>query len=93
MATKTRNKSFLLRFLIVVFCVYMFITLGSLVKELSSAKGTLATTENETNQTYNRIEEKKNLLENSTREELIERAARESLGYVYPNEQVFVDIN
>lgn len=92
-AAKTKNKSFLLRFLIAAFCVYMLVTLGTLLNELSSGRDTLKATQDKTKQTSLRIEEKKNLMENSTREELIERAARESLGFVYPNEQVFVDIN
>ena len=93
MATKTKDKSFLLRFLIIVFCAYMLITLGTLISELSSSRETLKTTQDETKATSDRIEEKENLLKNSTEQELIERTARESLGYVYPNEQVFVDIN
>ena len=93
MSANTKNKSFLLRFLIVAFCAYMLISLGTLISELSSSRDTLAGIQNETKETSLRIEEKENLLKNSTKEELIERAARESLGYVYPNEQVFVDIN
>lgn len=93
MSAKTKNKSFLLRLLIVAFCAYMLISIGTLISELTSNREKLAEIKNETKQTSLRIEEKDNLLKNSTREELIERAARESLGYVYPNEQVFVDIN
>lgn len=93
MSAKTHNKSFLLRLLIVAFCAYMLITVGTLIAELSEKKEQLAEYENQNKETSLRIEEKENLLKNSTREELIERAARESLGYVYPNEQVFVDIN
>ena len=87
------HKSILLRILIVAFCVYMFITIGALVKELSESREALAEVETEIKETSSRIEEDKNLLENSTEEELIEKAARERLGYVYPNEQVFVDIS
>ncbi len=90
---KTKNKSILLRLLIVVFCAYMFISLGTLFKELSESREALAQVQTEIDETSSRIDEDKNLLENSTEEELIERAARERLGYVYPNEQVFVDIS
>lgn len=91
-ATKTKDKSFLLRFLIIVFCAYMLVTLGTLVNELSSGRETLKATQEETKQTSDRIEEKENLLENSTDEELIEYAARQE-GYGYPNEVVFEDTN
>lgn len=90
---KTKNKSILLRLLIVVFCAYMFISLGTLLTELSESREALAEVQTEIDETSSRIDENKNLLENSTEEELIEKAARERLGYVYPNEQVFVDIS
>jgi cell division protein FtsB len=50
-------------------------------------------TETEIKNTEIRLEEKLNLLSTSTEKELIEKAARERLGYVYPNEQIFVDIS
>ncbi len=88
-----KNKSVLLRLLIVAFCVYMFISLGGLVQELSQSKNTLATVKTEIKETELRLEEKLNLLSTSTEQELIEKAARERLGYVYPNEQIFVDVS
>lgn len=90
---KTKNRSILLRLLIVAFCAYMFISLGGLLAELSESREALAEVQTEIDETSSRIDESINLLENSTEEELIEKAARERLGYVYPNEQVFVDIS
>ena len=90
---KVVARSIVLRVLIIVFCIYLLITVGALVKELSSSLDTLKATQDENKQTSDRIEEKNNLLQNSTEQELIERAARESLGYLYPNEQVIEDIN
>lgn len=92
-SAKTKRGSVLLRVLIVAFCVYMFATLGTLIAELSSKQEQLAEYEEQKKQTSLRIEEKENLLKNSTIEEIIERAARESLGYGYPNELVFIDVN
>ena len=90
---KTKNKRVLLRLLIIAFCAYMFISLGTLLTELSESRDALAQVQTEIDETASRIEENQNLLENSTEEELVEKAARERLGYVYPNEQVFVDIS
>ncbi len=90
---KTEKKSILLRLLIVAFCAYMLISLASLYSELASSRERLAEVQTEIDETALRIEEQSNLLENCTEEELIEKAARERLGYVYPNEQVFVDIS
>lgn len=92
-ASAKPHKSILLRILIVAFVVYMFISIGSLVKELSESREALAEVKTEIKETSSRIDENQNFLENSTEEELVEKAAREKLGYVYPNEQVFVDIS
>lgn len=94
MATRTsrkQNKSILLRILVVAFCVYMFISLVGLYGELCDGRDTLASVETAISDTEDRIDERKDLLENSTEEELIEKAARERLGFVYPNERVYVD--
>ena len=39
------------------------------------------------------VSELERLLESGTESQLIERAARERLGYVYPDEQVYVDLS
>ena len=91
--SKGGNKSILLRLLIVAFFVYMLLSLSSLVGELAESKATLAAIKQEIEDTTNRIDEQQNLLETSTREELVERYARERLGYCFPNEVVFVDIS
>ncbi len=94
MATKTsrkQNKSILLRILIVAFCVYMFVSLVGLYGELCSGRDALADVQAEIRGTQARIDERNDLLQNSTEEELIEKAARERLGFVYPNERVYVD--
>lgn len=89
---KTKNKSIILRLLIVVFCAYVFFTLGQQFNELGAKKTELAGYQTAISETLSRTDEKKNTLENSTEEELMEDAAR-AHGYVYPNEQVFVDIS
>ncbi len=93
MFAKNGNKSILLRLLIIAFCVYMLISIGSLIGELAESKATLAAYQAKIKETDSRIDEKTNLLENSTTEELVERYARERLGYCFPNEVVFVDVS
>ncbi len=93
MSAKKRNRSVLLRLLIIAFCAYMLISISSLLGELADSKATLEALKTEIKETDSRIEEKTNLLENSTPEELVERYARERLGYCFPNEVVFVDVS
>ena len=68
-------------------------TLGSLwgklndsVEELEDLKAQLAEEENE-------VEELRAILNADSNTPLIEKAARERLGYIYSDEQVFVDIS
>ena len=92
MAAKTGNKSFLLRFLIVVFCAYMLVVVGALIKELFDSRETLNAILEQIKETSLRTEEKQNLLDNSNDQAIVERAARDH-GYYYPYEHVFFDVN
>lgn len=88
-----KQKSILLRVFILFVCGYFAVTLGSLwgklndsIKELEDLKAQLETEENE-------VEELRAILNADSDTPLIEKAARERLGYIYSDEQVFVDIS
>ncbi|MEE0898489.1 MAG: septum formation initiator family protein [Acutalibacteraceae bacterium] len=88
-----KQKSILLRIFILFVCGYFAVTLGSLwgklndsVEELEDLKAQLAEEENE-------VEELREVLNADSNIPLIEKAARERLGYIYSDEQVFVDIS
>ena len=88
-----KQKSILLRIFILFVCGYFAVTLGSLwgklndsVEELEDLKAQLAEEENE-------VEELREVLNADSKIPLIEKAARERLGYIYSDEQVFVDIS
>lgn len=88
-----KQKSILLRLFILFVCGYFAVTLGSLwgklndsVEELEDLKAQLAEEENE-------VEELREVLNADSNIPLIEKAARERLGYIYSDEQVFVDIS
>ncbi|MGN0451864.1 MAG: septum formation initiator family protein [Acutalibacteraceae bacterium] len=90
---KRKNKSILLRIMILGVCVYMLATLSVLWntlnesrKELDALKAQYATEQND-------IDELRAMLEDGSEAKIIEKAARERLGYVYPDEQVFIDIS
>ncbi|MGI6280413.1 MAG: FtsB family cell division protein, partial [Acutalibacteraceae bacterium] len=76
-----------------IVCAYFAVSLvnlwGSLndsITELKSLKAQLSAEKNE-------VEELKAILESDSDKPLIEKAARERLGYIYSDEQVFVDIS
>ena len=90
---KHTNKSILLRVMILGVCVYMIATLSGLWNTLSKSRKEL----DELNAQYaleqNEIEELRAMLEDGSQSKIIEKAARERLGYIYPDEQVFIDIS
>jgi len=88
-----KNKSILLRLLIVGVCAYMTVTLAGLWNSLSDSRTELAQLKEQLAEEQNDIEELRAMLESDSDTELIEKAARERLGYIYSNEQVFIDIS
>ena len=90
---KKRKKSILWRLLIIAISVYMIVTLVGLWSNLNESKATLKDLEAQAAAKQTEIEELEKLLEDGSHSELIERAARERLGYVYSDEQIFIDIS
>lgn len=92
-AQKTGRKSIILRLAILVFAVYMIVSLSSLWVQLVSSRKELNRLNLQAQEKALKISELSRLLEDGTEAELIERAARDRLGYVYADEQVYIDIS
>ena len=90
---KHTNKSILLRVMILGVCVYMIATLSGLWNTLSKSRKELETLNAQYAAEQNDIEELRAMLEDGSQSKIIEKAARERLGYIYPDEQVFIDIS
>ncbi|MEE1006166.1 MAG: septum formation initiator family protein [Acutalibacteraceae bacterium] len=88
-----KNKSVLLRVLILGVCIYMIATLSGLWSTLNQSRKELETLKAEYAEEQNDIEELRAMLEDGSQSQIIEKAARERLGYIYPDEQVFIDIS
>lgn len=88
-----KQKSIILRLLILGVCAYMTVTLGSLWNVLSDTKNERDTLKEQYNQEINDIEQLKSMLESDSDDKIIEKAARERLGYIYSDEQIFIDIS
>lgn len=71
----------------------MVVTMGGLLKDLTDAKNELKYWQAIEEQTSLRIDELTRLLESGDEAAIIEKAARERLGYVYADEQVYIDIS
>lgn len=85
------GTSVLLRILLLIFAVYLSYTLITLQIDLISKTQELKERQAYLKDETIKVEELTRLLEDGDERELIEKAARERLGYVYPNEQVFID--
>ena len=86
-----RKRSVILRLVLLAFLVYGIVTLGQIQFQLmeSTRRLNAVVAAKEEVQLHNA--EITAILENGTEAEFVERAARERLGYVFPNEEVFVD--
>ena len=93
MAAKKHKKSICFRILVLCVCVYMVITLVGLWRELIVKRDEKAFLEEQKLQKQIEINELIHLLDEGTEAQIIENAARERLGYVYADEQVFIDIS
>ena len=90
---KRKNKSILLRIMILGVWVYMIATLSGLWNTLNKSRKELEDLNAQYAAEQNDIEELRTMLEDDSQSKIIEKAARERLGYIYPNEQVFIDIS
>lgn len=78
---------------VIALCTYWLCSLVGLWGTLSEQKQELAELELEYAAQKSEIAELKALLNADTDAQIIEKAARERLGYIYSNEKVFVDIS
>lgn len=72
---------------------YTVFSMISLQAELSSARAKLNEKKQAIEQQSAENDELLELLENGSQKELIERAAREKLGYVYAGEEIYENIS
>lgn len=87
------NKSIILRVLVLAVCLYFIIGLVDLYSELKTVQNTRDEYLLIESQKKNEIEEISAMLNSDSNKELIEKAARERLGYIYPNEEIYIDIS
>ena len=88
-----RKKSVIVRLIVLGVSIYMVATLAGLGNELAKAKAELAEYEKERDSLQLTVSEYKALLESDSHAAIIEKAARERLGYVYSDEEIYIDIS
>ena len=88
-----RRKSIVLRLIVLGVSVFMIVDLIWLSNELTKYKSELAEVEKQRDTKLSDIDELEGLLDEDAYSEVIEKAARERLGYVYSDEKIFIDIS
>ncbi len=90
---KRKDNSILLRVLVLCVSVYLVYSLSSLWGDLNDGRKKLREYEEQIAQTNQMIEQYKELLSEGNEAKIIEKAARDRLGYVFADEQVYIDVS
>lgn len=90
---KRKDKSILLRVLVLCVSIYLVYSLSTLWGDLADGRKRLEEYEAEIAETEKRIDEYKELLRDGNEAKIIEKAARDRLGYVFQDEQVYIDVS
>ena len=90
---KSDKSGLFFRIALLIFAIYTLYSMISLQSELVAVRAELKLKQEEIAQRQISNEELENLLSNGTQQELIERAARDKLDYVFANEEVYEDIS
>ncbi len=88
-----RESSIILKLLCLGVCVYVFANLINLWSTLNESQAELKALKEEYAATENDIAELKAMLADESNAQIIEKAARERLGYIFSDEQVFIDVS
>ena len=87
------KKTVIFPIALLLFSAYMIYAMITLQTELAQNKKILADKQAQISELQVPNEELSELLNNGSQKELIERAAREKLGFVYANEEIYEDIS
>ncbi|MEE0946468.1 MAG: septum formation initiator family protein [Acutalibacteraceae bacterium] len=90
---KHKQKSIILRVLVLCVALYFVFSLSTLWADLVKGRATLHSINEEIAATDRTIGEYKELLSEGNETKIIEKAARERLGYVFEDEQVYIDVS
>lgn len=93
MAKAKKKRSLFLRIIVIGVSVYIISTLISLWNNLGAKKAELANLNEQYSNELNEVNELRDLLKNGSKKQIVEKAARQRLGFVYSNEEIYVDIS
>ena len=86
-------RSFFVAFAFTCLAVYLLITAIETGIRIGETNDKIKIAQSEYEHIVTQNENTKNLLDNADENDIIERIARERLGYVFPDEKIYVDVN
>lgn len=93
MRTKNKKVNMFFKIVVLVFVFYSIFSLAQLNIAMSNNRKEKSALQTQINDLQQNVDELNYLLQEGTKEDLIERAARQKLGYVYTDEQVYTDLS
>ena len=96
---KKRNKkdvsarSIIISFAIAMFIIYLIVVSINTIIKINDTNEKIKIAQSKYEQIVSNNKDTENLLKNANENDIIERIARERLGYVFPDEKVYVDVN
>ena len=88
---RTHNKSIIVRLMVIALSLYMVFTLCGLWSQLSKSQAEYEALRNKNAEEQENIDSLKAILEDGSETALIEKAARERLGFEYSDAIVYID--
>lgn len=86
------GKRIIFKVSIILLAFYLVYSMITLQTELVSARRVLNEAQEKSTQLQISNKELESLLKNGSQDELVEKAAREKLGFVFANEEIYEDI-
>lgn len=86
-------NSFIVAFAFTALVIYLFITSFSACVKISDTEDKISAAKTQYEELNSKNEETEKLLKNADENDIIERIARERLGYVFPDEKIYYDVN
>ncbi|WMJ23660.1 septum formation initiator family protein [Paludicola sp. MB14-C6] len=93
MAKTKAKKVKILKFAFIAFSIYVVVSFIVIQSDISKRKDNLDAAKNELEQQQYLNKDIMNIINSGENSEYIMRIAREKLGFVFPNERVFIDIS
>ncbi|MDD6275723.1 MAG: septum formation initiator family protein [Clostridia bacterium] len=90
---KSHRISYILTFVIAVFCIYLAVSMISLAKDIKATKEEITAVNTANAQLAAENDSLRDSMDSGNIDKYVERIARDEMGYVKPGERVYYDVS